>query len=502
MKALIFGLIMLAIGVVSGINYPLLASMVGIEPTSTEPNPMAALPEPASDEPLFWVAPMDPNYKRDKPGKSPMGMDLVPVFDDAGSEEDEVGTVKISASVENNIGVRTAEVVRGKLASRIDTVGYIQLDESGMVHVHPRVEGWLEKLFVKVEGQKVERGEPLFNIYSPQLVAAQEEYLLALKRKEKILIDSAKTRLRALHVSPGQIKTLTEKKSVRQTVTIFAPKSGYITSLAIREGNFVKPGNQIMTIASLDKVWLMAEVFERQAAYLEKDAVGIMKLEYQPEQKWRGTVDYIYPVLDTKTRTVKVRMVFDNPDMSLKPNMFAHVSISGKPGEESVLVPKEAVIRNADSDRVVLALGDGKYKSINVSSGKQDATSIEILDGLDAGDQVVTSAHFLLDSESSITSDFKRMEPEPDRVWTQGVISSVMAGHGMLTITHEPIPDWDWGEMTMDFTVLDGVELDGFESGQRIKFEIEKESDGSYVIASVNQAMDMMHDHGMDQEEK
>lgn len=503
MKVFFLSLIMLAIGVASGINYRSLASIAGFPLQATEMQDVEMEPDP--DEPVYWVAPMDPNYRRDKPGKSPMGMDLVPVYSESEGGDDEIGTVTISPHVENNIGVRSEAATKGKLATRIDTVGYIQLDETAVTMVHPRVEGWLEKLYVKIEGQRVKKGEPLFSIYAPQLVAAQEEFLLALKRNEKVLIESARSRLRALQVSPGQIDALVKKQKVRQSVTVYAPRSGYITSLDIREGNFVKPGNLIMTIASLDQVWLMAEVFERQAVHLEKGAIGVMKLDYAPEEKWRGVVDYIYPVLDETTRTVKVRMIFDNPDMQLKPNMFAQVSISGKPMDDVILVPKEAVIRNAESDRVVLVMGKGKYKSINVGTGRMDKQYIEITEGIEVGEKVVTSAQFLLDSESSITSDFKRMEPMQSsvgRVWADGVINSVMPGHSMLNIQHEPIPDWGWGEMTMDFNVMEGVTLDGLTAGQNIRFEIEKNMDGTYTIASIgNESQINSHQHIHSKEE-
>lgn len=367
----------------------------------------------AEKKPLYWVAPMDANYKRDKPGKSPMGMDLVPVFDNAGSDAG-VGTLKISPEVVNNLGVRIATAKYQHLNSQIKTVGYVKYDEDQLVHIHPRVEGWIEKLYVKAEGDPVQENQPLYEIYSPELVNAQEELLLALDRNNPRLIHAADDRLQALQLPLRAIKELKKSKLVKQSITFYAPQSGVIDNLNIREGFFVKPGTTLMSIGKLDPVWVEAEVFERQASVV---AVGIpvtMTLDYLPGTEWQGKVDYVYPTLNAKTRTVKVRLRFDNKNLTLKPNMFAQVVIHAENQQDSLLVPKESVIRTGSSDRVVLALGEGRFKSINVKVGRYDDQFAEILSGLEAGENVVSSAQFLLDSESSKTSDFKRMHYQTD----------------------------------------------------------------------------------------
>ena len=360
----------------------------------------------AADEPLYWVAPMDANYRRDKPGKSPMGMDLVPVYAQA------AGTVEISPEVVNNLGVRTAPVARGALSTRISTVGYVQYDEDRLVHVHPRVEGWIEKLYVKAAGDPVQQGEPLYELYSPQLVNAQEELLLALKRNSERLVDAARDRLLALQLTPEFIATLERERKVRQTVTFRAPHSGVIDNLNIREGFYVKPGTTLMSVGALDDVWVEAEVFERQAALVQVGQPVTMTLDYAPGRNWRGQVDYIYPSLDEKNRTLRVRLRFANDDRTLKPNMFAQVVIEVARQDDVLVVPREALIRTGEQDRVVLALGEGRFKSVAVAPGRMDEDSIEILQGLEQGDTVVVSAQFLLDSESSRSSDFKRMHHE------------------------------------------------------------------------------------------
>lgn len=380
----------------------------------------------ASEEPLYWVAPMDANYRRDKPGKSPMGMDLLPVYAQGTRMGEGPGAVEISPQVVNNLGVRTAPVVLGPLQTRISTVGYVQYDEDRLVHLHPRVEGWIEKLYVKAAGDPVTQGEPVYELYSPQLVNAQEELLLALKRNNERLVKAARDRLLALQLTPEFIQALERDRKLRQTVTFMAPQSGVVDNLNIREGFYVKPGTTLMSIGALDDVWVEAEVFARQAALVQVGQPVTMTLEYAPGRNWRGSVDYVYPSLDELTRTLRVRLRFTNSDLTLKPNMFAQVVIDVAQQGDVLLVPRESVIRTGEQNRVVLALGEGRFKSIAVALGRSDEQAVEILQGLEAGDTVVVSAQFLLDSESSKTSDFERMH-RPDDAATQ---MSGRAHHG------------------------------------------------------------------------
>ncbi|MBL4607173.1 MAG: efflux RND transporter periplasmic adaptor subunit, partial [Pseudomonadales bacterium] len=275
--------------------------------------------------PRYWVAPMDANYRRDKPGKSPMGMDLVPVY----NEETSAGTVKISPEVINNLGVRTALIERKPLVNNIKTVGYVGYNEETLIHIHPRTEGWIETLYIKSSGEKVNAGQALYSLYSPTLVNAQEELLLALERGNKRLIKASEDRLNALQLPEYAIKQLKKRKRVSQTIIFFAPISGVVDHLNVREGFFIKPSQNIMSIGSLDEVWVEAEVFERQAPLVQAGAPVTMTLNYLPGSTWRGVVDYIYPIVNEKNRTVKVRMRFINKSGELKPNMFAEVLIHG-----------------------------------------------------------------------------------------------------------------------------------------------------------------------------
>ncbi len=438
-------------------------------------------------KPLYWVAPMDPNYRRDKPGKSPMGMDLIPFYGDEGGGSDAgPGTVKISPDVVNNLGVKTSTVQLGSLRSEIQTVGYIDYDEDQLVNINPRVEGWIEKLYIKASGDPVTRGEPLYDIYSPELVNAQEELMMALARNKPRLIRAAENRLASLRVPASVIKQLKKTREVKQTITFYAPQSGVVDNLNVRQGFYVKPGSTIMSIGSLAQVWVEAEVFESQAADVAVGLPVTMTLDYLPGKEWRGVVDYVYPTLNAKTRTVRVRLRFDNKQGLLRPDMFAQVVIHRQSSEKTLLVPREAVIRTGRSSRVVLALGDGRFKSVTVKAGRFDDRSAEILSGLAVGDQVVTSAQFLIDSESSKTSDFKRMNHYetvvPASAWVQATVNSLLADERKINVTHKAIRSWDWPEMTMDFPVDESGDLDTLAAGMTLHVKITKTDRGNYRI--------------------
>lgn len=486
------------IGAVVGSVLSVVLYATMFQPSGTPQSQTASAPE---RKPLYWVAPMDPNYKRDKPGKSPMGMDLIPFYDDGASGTGSgPGTIRISPAVVNNLGVRTALAELKPLHTEIRTVGYVKYDEDQLIHIHPRVEGWIEKLHVKAAGDPVKKGQPLYDIYSPELVNAQEELIMALGRNNARLIQAAEDRLKALRLPKGAIKRLKKSRKVAQTITMYAPKSGVVDNLLIREGFFVKPGTNLMTIGTLDQVWVEAEVFERQAFQVAKGLPVTMSLDYLPGKTWSGKVDYVYPTLNAKTRTVKVRLRFNNINNELKPNMFAQVIIHAESTEDSLLVPKEAVIRSGTFDRVVLALGEGRFKSVKVKVGRYDEVSAEILSGLYAGDKVVASAQFLIDSESSKTSDFKRMNPDSDQetamtsepmampttVWVEATINSLMAGHRMINVTHQAIEDWHWPEMTMDFIVAEQVDFPALTVGLTLHIEITKAENDQYLVTSIH----------------
>jgi len=358
-------------------------------------------------EVLYWVAPMDANFRRDEPGKSPMGMDLAPVYAD--EIDGQPGVVAIDATIVNNLGVRTAKAQRGELSQRIETVGYVAYDEDTVQHVHTRVDGWIERLATKATGDTVEKGQLLFELYSPTLVNGQEEYLIALRSANKLLLKASRERLAALGVTGSEIARLDKERTVRQRVRVYAEADGVIAHLGVREGIYVTPATEIMSVAELDKVWVLAEVFERQSAWVKPGQSAMVELDYLPGEMWHGSVDYVYPELDPKTRTLKVRLRFDNAAQSLRPNMFARVKIQGDSVGEVVHVPREALIRGGSVDRVVVALGEGRFRAQPVEIGIESGDRVAIQKGISVGDLVVVSGQFLIDSESNIESALKRM---------------------------------------------------------------------------------------------
>ncbi len=375
---------------------------------------------PASDAPSgesgaverivsYWVAPMDPNYRSDAPGKSPMGMDLIPVYEDDGSGVGGEPSIRIDPSVVNNIGVKTQRVLRADLAREINTVGAIMIDEEARSDINVRSEGWIEKLHVEAVGEKVERGEVLFEIYAPALVAAQSEFIQALKIGRPALIRAGTERLTALGVSESQVADLTRSRSVQRRVEIVAPQSGIVTALNAREGMFLRRNDMAMQLADLSSVWIIADVFENDAHWAAPGDAAQMTLPAFPGEVWNGEVDYVYPTAERMTRTVQVRLRFPNPRDQLKPNMFANVRIGAAPKKNVLTIPQSALIRTSKGDRVILALGDGRFRPAHVTPGIESGEKVEIRAGLNEGEAIVVESQFLIDSEASLDAGLLRL---------------------------------------------------------------------------------------------
>ncbi len=459
--------------------------------------------EEGEKEILYWVAPMDPNYRRDKPGKSPMGMDLVPVYADAGGDKD---IVKIDPDMVQNLGVRSEKVVRGKLWRRIDTVGYVTFDEDKFTHVHLRTDGWIEKLYVKYNGEEVKKGAPLFELYSRDLVNAQEEYIQALRGTNKHLVQASVERLGALGMSQKEIRKLAKTRKAKHRVTVYASQDGIIHDLKVREGMYVKPAVQIMSLADLSSIWLLVDVFERQTDWVATGQPADVLLPYLPGEKWEGKVDFIYPTIDPKTRTLRVRLRFDNPGNKLKPNMYADVKIYAGPKDNVLSIPRQALIHDGDTDRVILALGGGKFKARTVVAGIESGDWVEIKSGLREGEEVVISGQFLIDSEASLKASFTRMgsddkeetmDEDMDMSGAKGVgvegpitgmgkVNKIMAAERKINLSHGPIEALGWPEMTMNFGLTDDVDIGDLKPGQSIHFTLEKDDEGNYRISQIH----------------
>jgi membrane fusion protein, copper/silver efflux system len=388
-------------------------------------HPETTKPASAKGKVLYWKSSMVPGYRSNKPGKDTMGMDLVPVYEGE-APKGPPGTVAISPETIQQIGVKTTVVRRETLRRDLRTNGRIDYDESLVTDVAPKIGGWVEKQYVNFPGQMVRKGQPLGTIYSPELVATEEEYLNALKYRGSLknspledassgaqsLVQAVETRLRYWDITDDQIKTLRERGKITRTMILHAPFAGIVVKKNVFQGGFVKPGETMYRLADISTVWVYADVYEYEAPWLRLGQEAIMTLSYDPGAKYRGRAIYIYPYLKTKTRTLEVRMEFRNgPHFELKPGMWANVYLKPEVAREALVVPVEAVIRTGKKDIVILALGGGRFLSRQVQLGAQAGNDFEVLSGLNAGDRIVDSAEFLINSESSLQSAFNKMTP-------------------------------------------------------------------------------------------
>jgi len=374
----------------------------------------------------YWRAPMDPNYISDKPGKSPMGMDLIPVYED---EEEEEGLITIDPVTVQNIGVKIEVVKRRPLYRVIRTVGRITYDERRIYHIHTKFTGWIDKLYVNFTGQRVRRGEPLIAIYSPDLVSTQKEYLQTLDYYEslqessfdeirkggKSLLEATQRRLELWGISSSQIKGLEETQEIQKNMTIYSPISGVVVKMeAARKGMYVEPGMNLYTIADISRVWVEADIFEYELPWIKLCQKATMTLSYYLGKDYQGKITFINPFLEPKTRTVKIRLEFDNSDFELKPDMYANMMISSEITKSGLAVPIQAVIHSGKRDIVVIARGEGKFESREVKVGAEAEGYYQILEGIKEGEKVVTSAQFLIDSESNLRAAITMMQ-EPEK---------------------------------------------------------------------------------------
>ena len=361
-----------------------------------------------------WRAPMNPAEIYDQPGKSAMGMDLVPVY-----EDELVGGVDIFIDpvTQQNMGIRTASVSRHSLTRTIRTYGHVTYDETRTVQVSPKSSGWIETLHVDFTGKAVAEGEPLLEIYAPELVTAQEEYLVAFQSARRLapgsrtgLLASARRRLQYFDIADSEIEALESTGQVRKALVIRSPASGVVIEKAAEAGGYVKAGTTIYRIADLSRVWVEAHIFEYELPWVREGQAAEMTIPYWPGDVRSGTLTYVYPYLQPQTRDARVRLEFDNADRRLKPDMYADVRIKTHADEEGLLIPSEAVLRSGERNVVFVVKGGGKFTPREVTLGlSTDGGMVQALAGLAPGDAVVTSGQFLLDSESKLQEAVQKM---------------------------------------------------------------------------------------------
>ena len=441
---------------------------------------------------LYWVAPMDPNFRRDGPGKSPMGMDLVPVYE--GDEPaGDPAEVRMDAAEINAIGVRTALAQSDEISSQIRTVGFVDWNEHRTAHVHTRVEGWIERLDVRAVGDTVSKGDLLFELFSPEVGSATAE-LVRINESEPgtRIVEIAKNRLRSLGMGDAQIERISETSQAERNIAIYAPQDGVVVALEAAEGMYLKPDVRALTLTNPTDIWLIAEVFERDLGRLSEGMRAEARFEHLPGTVFEGTVDYIYPELDLRTRTLPVRLVFDNADGSLRPGMFGTVLLEDTDRHLAVTVPSEAVIRTGRAERVILRTGEGRFAPRLVTTGLRDGFGAggrtEIVQGLAAGEEVVSSAQFLIDSESVLNAGMMRMAPTDQApAMATGVVVAVDAEARKLVLHHDAITELDWPAMQTSFALAKDVMLDGIAVGAEVKVTLHRGSDGQLWIGSLSE---------------
>ncbi len=396
--------------------------LVPIEPTAAPAPPAASAPAPGSRRILFYRSPMDPTVRSDKPAKDAMGMDFVPVYEDeagrsSGPAVSGRAVVTLAPERRSLLGVRSEEVREMRIEKSLRAVGRVTADERRLAHVHTKFEGYVERLYVDFTGMLVKKGDPLLSIYSPDLMATQQEYLLALRAQRQLgnsqipsvaqggasLLEAARERLRLWDIREADIVELARTGTVRRTLDLYAEVTGYVIQKNVVQGMRVMPTDTLFDLADLSRVWVMADVYEADLPTMRLGMPADVTLSYVPGKTWRGSVTNVAPTVDEKTRTIKVRVEVDNRDGALKPDMFADVQLRTDMGT-GLVVPDSAIIDTGDRKLVFLDRPDGAIEPREVEVGMRIPEGYQVLRGLAKGDRVVTSANFLLDSESSLKS--------------------------------------------------------------------------------------------------
>jgi RND family efflux transporter MFP subunit len=398
---------------------------------STASDEHARHPSPGAEpqrerKPLYYVDPMNPQHRSDKPGKAPDGMDLVPVYPDESSAESTRAVpgyvpVRINPERQRLMGITLDEARLTNLEQSIRTVGRVTYDETRLHHVHTKFEGFIEELFADFVGKFVKKGDPLFSVYSPELVATQKEYLLALRAKDQLatsdsdvswgeidLLEAARQRLSLWDIGADQMARLEKTRQPMKALVIRSPVSGFVSAKTALQGMRVMPGDNLYDIIDLSSVWVLADVYEINLPFVKVGQPAEMTLPYQPGRVWKGRVAYLNPTLDEKTRTVKVRLEFANPAGLLKPEMYADVVLKGSLGR-GIAVPESAVISTGERMIVFVAKEEGIFEPREVSTGVKVRNFYEIKSGVTVGEKVVTGANFLLDSESKLKASLSGM---------------------------------------------------------------------------------------------
>ena len=467
---------------------------------------------------LYYRNPMGLPDTSPTPKKDPMGMDYIPVYEgEADDEPAAANSIRISTEKVQKLGVRTEAAELRVLDKQVRAAGRVEIDERRSFAISPKFEGYVERLHVNVTGQPVAKGQPLFEVYSPELVSAQREYAIAAQGVDalkdaggeaqsgmKQLAESSLLRLRNWDISEEQIRALAKSGTSKRTLTFRSPVTGVVTEKKALQGMRFMPGDTLYQVADLSSVWVVADVFEQDIAQVRTGAMAKVRINAYPDKVFEGRVTYVYPTLNPETRTVPVRVELANPGQLLKPAMFAQVEVPVGGKGQVVTVPTSAVIDSGTRQIVLIAHGEGRFEPRDVKLGGRSESHIEVMDGVKAGEKVVVAANFLIDAESNLKAavggfghsghggapksgkDDEKPAAAPQAAGhrAEGTVDSVDAKDGTVSLNHGPVASLKWPAMTMEFKVANPSLLQALKPGVKVDVEFVERQPGEWVITS------------------
>jgi Cu(I)/Ag(I) efflux system membrane fusion protein len=480
--------------------------------TSSAPAPQSAelskaIQDKSGKKVLYWYDPMSPAQKFEKPGKSPfMDMELLPKY--ASQDNNENSGVLISSQTIQNLGIRVEKVVMKSFGESLSAVGRIEPDERRIYVVQTRAPGFVERLYVRAVGDHVVKGQKIAEIYAPDILAAQQEYLALLPLTQidadNSLKQAARSRLKLLGMSEGEIEIITQYNKPSPRFGVYAPASGVVTELGIREGGQLMPGATLLQLSDLSNVWLIAEVPERDAARLKLGLSAEVKLQSIPSESFSGKVSYLYPILNESSRTLQVRIELPNKNYHIRPGMYATVEFTGEK-HEALAIPTESVIETGKR-KIIIIRNESGYHPVQVTTGQESDNYTEILQGISQEEAVVSSGQFLIDSEASLSGVLARLSKDNSsfnvsndsntaKSPPQQFLEKISVGHGKVvginlkggnvTLAHEAIPELNWPAMTMDFSVKNTQQLAKLKVNDMVEFGLKANAQEEYDIVHI-----------------
>lgn len=467
---------------------------------------------------LYYRNPMGLPDTSPTPKKDPMGMDYIPVFEGGDDADANPGQIRISVEKVQKLGVRTEAAAQRLLTHTVRAVGRVAVDERRVATIAPKFEGWVEQLHVNATGQQVARGQALFEVYSPELVSAQREYAIAAQGAETLkggersaqdgmsaLAEASLARLKNWDISEAQIKELSRRNEMRRTLTFRSPVAGIVMEKKAVQGMRFGPGDVLYQIADLASVWVVADVYEQDLAQVQVGQKARVTVSAYPGKVFEGAISYVYPTLSADTRTVPVRVELANPGGLLKPGLFASMELAAPQKAMAVTVPTSAVIDSGTRQLVLVQRAAGRFEPRTVKLGARTDTYVEVLDGVKDGEQVVTSANFLIDAESNLkavigsfgqsTLAAAQSAPgvAPEKAGAvahhgEGRVEAVDAASGAITLAHQPIASLKWPAMTMDFVLANAALAKDLRPGAAVGFDFVERKPGEWVITAIRPA--------------